>query len=435
LLALALTACTSLKQLSPADRLPPDDRVQYVILAALSPASAADYSNQPGPDARSAYLDWYWQHAAPPQPRSVYVERARHARDLYGAQDLTGDDRVIAYIRHGPARRETFEPRPAQSDTVRVYISPAEIWTYDSLGLQLDFVRTGVAYKLVGTSRFGPQVRMPALEPVDLDLPAPEPRPDAQPLGLELALYRLGQNGDSVEVEVQYGLAQRELSRAFPPGTQARLHLRLDLAPRRNGARTTIARWLALPGARDTGAAPAVGLERLVLPADVYAVTLSAVSAGGRAAQTRRAELNLVDYVRRAQPTSDIAFYSLADSSFQSPQFNRSGWPRLVPLCTTTLPSGSACYIMYELYNLGLDSAGNHEVEADYDFIEESTRQLAVPASPRRYVTGPGPTARVVERMHTMNLRPGSYLIVARVRDVAADRPLSLTTTIRIAPR
>jgi hypothetical protein len=90
---------------------------------------------------------------------------------------------------------------------------------------------------------------------------------------------------------------------------------------------------------------------------------------------------------------------------------------------------------MYELYNLGLDSAGNHEVEADYDFIEESTRQLAVPASPRRYVTGPGPTARVVERMHTMNLRPGSYLIVARVRDVAAGRPLSLTTTIRIAPR
>lgn len=55
-----------------------------------------------------------------------------------------------------------------------------------------------------------------------------------------------------------------------------------------------------------------------VLRADVYAAIASAVTSDGRAAGRARENLNLVDYVRRVQPGSDITQYTLADSAFQS---------------------------------------------------------------------------------------------------------------------
>jgi hypothetical protein len=350
--------------------------------------------------------------------------------------DFTADDRVKTFIHYGPPRRETFDPQVQQSETLRIVVSPAEIWTYDSIGLQLDLVKTGVPYKLVGTSRFGPHVTVPALEEIDLGAAVPAPASDARPLGLSLALYRLSQRADSVEVELQYGVPVRELARIFPPGTQPRLHVTATFTPRDKGGPATISRWVGMPQPRDTSSQElAVALDRLTLAADIYSVTLTVITADGKAAATRTAELNLVDYVRHAQPASDVVFYSLADSSFQSLQFSRSGWPRLVPLAGARVRSGSICYIMYELYNLGLGPTGDHSIETDYDFLEEATRQMTLAATPRRFVTGPGTTARVVERVHTMNLRPGFYLVVARVKDTETGQTTSLTSRLEIVPR
>jgi hypothetical protein len=104
-------------------------------------------------------------------------------------------------------------------------------------------------------------------------------------------------------------------------------------------------------------------------------------------------------------------------------------------LVEPAISSGRTCYVLYQLYNLVQDSADGHRLEADYDFIEESSRQVAVAATPPRFISGLGASATVVERVHTMNLRPGNYLIVARVRDLQSDRRVSLTTRLRIAAR
>ena len=438
LLPVLFLACADLRPLMRADRLPSDDKLEYVIFTAIDPQAGLDFVNLPNADARADYLRWYWEKAHEPAllPHATYQERARQARGFYGMVDFVADDRVKTFIHYGPARRETFDPQVQQSETLRIVVSPAEIWTYDSIGLQLDFVKTGVPYKVVGTSRFGPNVTVPAFEEIDLGATVPAPTADARPLGLSLALYRLSQSADSVEVELQYGVPVRELARIFPPGAQPRLHVAATFSPRDKGGPATISRWVGMPQPRDTSSRElAVALDRLTLAADVYSVTLTVTTADGKSAATRTAELNLVDYVRRAQPASDVVFYSLADSSFQSPQFSRSGWPRLVPLAGARVRAGSTCYIMYELYNLGLSASGDHSIETDYDFIEDATRQMTLAATPKRFVTGPGTTARIIERVHTMNLRPGFYLVVARVKDTEPDQAISLTSRLEIVPR
>jgi len=436
--ALLTAGCGQLKSLSRADLLSPEEKLDYLMLASIAPDAAADYLSASTPLARADYLKWFWtqsSHAADSAGQGAYRRRAAQARGFFGATDLLGDDRVRAYVRYGPARRETFEPKTVRSETLTIVVEPAEIWTYDSLGLQLDFVKSGVPYKLVGESEFGPRVTMPALEQVDLGRPAPAVAPDAKPLGLAIALGRLGQQAESVDVELQYGIPLREIARDFA-GSQPLIHLSMVFQPRGKRALKTLSYWVSTRLPEDTtSGAFAVAREELTLPADVYSVTVSAVAADGRAAATRSQELNLVDYVHRAQPASDIIFYSLADSAFQSPQFQRGGWRRLVPLVQPALKSGATCYIMYELYNLGLDPVGNHRVEADYDFIEGTTHQLAIAASPTRFVSGPGTTATVVERVHTMNLRPGNYIMAARAHDMESDRRISLTARFLILPR
>jgi len=178
-----------------------------------------------------------------------------------------------------------------------------------------------------------------------------------------------------------------------------------------------------------------VGREVFRLVADVYEVTVLVLSSNGSARGEKKMTLNLVDYVRRAQPGSDIMLYQVADSTFQTPQFSRGSWQRLVPMITSEVASGQSFYMMYELYNLGQDEEGSHRVEADYEMYEQASRHVAVVPSPPRFISGHGPVATVVERVHTMDLRPSDYVLVCRVKDRERGRDVSLTRRFRILPR
>ncbi len=432
---LAALACSQVKSLSRADALSDGEKLDYLVLASLAPEAGAAYLTAGTKAGRADYLEWFWNQSPLAVERSRYYERAVQARTFFGQLDLLGDERVRTYIKFGPARREVFQAKTTRTESLTIVVPAAEIWTYDSLGLQFDFVKTGVAYKQVGSSEFGPRVTMPALEQVDLGRAAPQPAADAEPLNLAVALGRLGQEADSVHVELHYGVPLTQIGRYFGRN-QPLIYVKAEFVPRGKGSRRTVACWLSTSVPEENpGRGMAVGREMVVLPVDVYSVTVSAVTADGKGASVVRRELNLLDYVRRAQLASDVMFFSLADSAFQSPQFVGYGWQRLVPMVEPSIESGRTCYVLYQVYNLGQGSTGQHRLQIDYDFIEESTRQLAFAATPPRFVSGPGNSATVVERLHTMNLRPGSYLIVARVRDLELDRLVTLTAKLRILPR
>jgi len=429
LVIVLLLGCSQVRRLSPADRLTPDEKLDYLVLSSISADAGRQFLSTAGPAARTEFLDWFWQDRRDSLPaRETYESRARQARSFFGRIDLLNDDRVKTYIRFGPPHRESYEPEPVRSDTLVMLVNPAEIWTYDSAGFQFDFVKTGTAYKQVGESWFGPSVLYPSLEEVDLGRPVPAPRADASSAGLALSLSRMGQFSDTVAVEVAYGI-----------GLPARLtvqelyHVAIIAAGRRTGSRVSTGLWTAVTNPDEVpGATLAVGRQVFDLAADVYDVTVTAVSADGARYSTVARTLNLVDYIRRIQPSSDLAFYFLADSTFQAPQFEGRGWRRLVPLVTDEVVPGQSFYAAFELYNLDTDQGGRHRVEADYDIIEQQTNQLAVVPTPTRFKTGDGPTAVVVERVHTMDLRPGSYLLVARCKDLESGREVSVTGQFRI---
>ena len=239
---------------------------------------------------------------------------ARHAHDLLGLTQqeiaLLNDDRVLTYIRYGPARREQYETRFIDTETSRIFVNPAEIWSYDSLGRQLDFVRTGTAFKTVGESKYGPRAVMPALEPAVFARSAPEFASDARPLGLEVSLGRLGQHGDSVEVELAFGIPLRTILAEFQPQSQPLINVTIDLAPRAKGTPAHRSTWVGCPMPPDTTTVDfAVGREVFDLPADVYTFSVTAVTSAGQAASRKVQDLNLIDYSRRNQPVSDVLFY------------------------------------------------------------------------------------------------------------------------------
>jgi hypothetical protein len=213
-----------------------------------------------------------------------------------------------------------------------------------------------------------------------------------------------------------------------------------DLAPRGKGAPVHTSNWLKFAGPLDTNVVYlAVGRETFDLPADIYTFTVTAVMADGQLASRTSRDLNLVDYAHRNQPVSDVIFYSLVDSTPQGTQFSRRDWARVIPLVVPRVQSGRSFYVLYEIYHLNTDSTGNHSAEATYELMQRETREKAVLPSPRRFISGPGTTGVAVERVHTMDLKPGPYLLISRVRDMAdPSHPVdhaSVTAEFEILPR
>ncbi len=435
LAALLLLSCAQFRGLTPADRVGPNEKLHYLVLYCLDEAAGRNYLAEPSEQGRADYLDWFWQNSGYAGDRDQYWDRAQKARGFFGAVDLLGDDRVKTYIRYGPARREQFNPQQFRSETLTVVVRPAEIWSYDKLGFQFDFVKTGTAYKLVGETRFGPGVVVPMLAQVDLARAAPPPREEALSFDLEFTLNRFEHGNDSVETEIHYGIAQEQMAGLVRGGALPQLYVRMEFASV-TGKRVITRNLWVVPSIMPEPDDPrlAVGLESFCLPADVYTVTVRAWSADGSVEAERVRKLNLVDYVRRAQPASDVVFYSIADSTFQSPQFEGHGWRRLAPAVRPEVVSGRTLYVMYELYNLGLDRSGSHYADVDYEILEESTRRLVIIPTPRKVLTGRGVKVVVVERLHTMDLHTGNYILVVRARDNESDRDLALTGQFRIIP-
>jgi hypothetical protein len=450
-----LASCAQIRQVSPADRFSDEEKLSYLVLAAIAPDAARQYASAGSTQARADYLAWVWKsypvlpgapspslipaHSALlPSPSAFYRRRAVEARGYFGATDLLNDDRVLTYVRYGPARREQYEPRVVETESTRIFVNPAEIWSYDSIGRQFDFVRTGTAFKIVGQSRYGPHALLPALEPLGLSRLAPAFRIDAQPLGLDISLGRLGQHGDSVEVELAFGIPLRIF---LPPAdTGGFAHVTVDVTPHGKGTPVHSSSWRRCTGPLDTAVVDlAVGRETFDLPADVYTFTVTAVAADGQSAARQSRDLNLVDYAHRNQPVSDVLFYALVDSTSQTGQFARPDWERVIPLIAPRVRSGQSFYVLYEIYHLGSDSAGNHSAEVTYELMQRETREKAVLPAPRRFVNGPGATGVAVERVHTMDLKPGPYLLISRVRDLTdPSHPVdhaSATAEFEILPR
>jgi hypothetical protein len=461
---LLLSSCGQVRRLSPADSFSDEDKLNYLVLAAIAPGAARQYASAGSAQSRADYLAWFWKNPPPlsgsppsslltprssslappssllPSPSAFYRQRALQARDYFGTTDLLNDERVLTYILYGPARRAQYEPRVVETESSRTFVNPAEIWSYDSIGRQFDFVRTGTAYKKVGESRYGPGATMPALEQVDLGRNAPAFTNDARPLGLEVSLGRLGQRADSVEVELAFGIPLRTIAALYPSPAQPFIHVALDIAPQAKGTPAHRSYWVSCPMPPDTTAADlAVGREVFDLPADIYTFTVTAVTADGQAASRSVQDLNLIDYAHRNQPVSDVLFYSLIDSAYQNPQFSRPDWARAVPLVVPRVRSGQSFYVLYEIYHLARFSAGDHDAEVNYELVQRETREKAVLPVPRRHITGPGSTGVAVERIHTMDLKPGPYLLISRVRDTSHSSDpsysASVTAEFEILPR
>ncbi len=421
-----LFTCGQLRPLTRADRLNQNEKLEYLILRTVDRGAAEEYLRLSDPANRADYLNWFWQKRDTGEYR-ILKNRAERAKELFGKLDLLGDERIPVYIKYGPPRREEYAPRPLENETLRLFVNPAEIWSYDSIGLQFDFVKKGVGYQQVGFTRFGKGYFPPAFEPVDYGAQAPAPLASARKIDLKIGVYRFAQIEDGVEVELHYGLPGVELVKL----KQHLIHFQF-LFISRSGIRVSRAGWFGFHP--DTTTDYVVGRDVFHLPFDLYTVTVEAVNPDGTIYGIAEQKLSLIEYLRRVQPVSDIAFYALIDDVFQSPQFVRPEWQRVIPLPGAEVKAGGTFYVLFEAYNLKTDSFNRHRAEVIYEIMEVNSGQMAVIPTPVRFITGNGTTGVAQERVHTMDLRPGTYLLIARIRDLNSDRTASATARFSILP-
>ena len=120
-LLLLLSACSQVRKLSPADAFSDEDKLNYLVLAAIAPDEAQQYASAGSATSRADFLEWFWRNPPPglnptpdsllSTPQSFFRQRALQARTYFGTTDLLNDDRVRTYISYGPARREQYEPQ------------------------------------------------------------------------------------------------------------------------------------------------------------------------------------------------------------------------------------------------------------------------------------------------------------------------------------
>src|SRR5512138_2896416 len=104
-LSLCLSACSQVRQISPADTFSAEDKLNYLVLAAIAPDAARQYVSARSAQSRADYLDWFWKNPSAlagthlssllPSPSAFFRERALEARTYFGTTDLLNDDRVL----------------------------------------------------------------------------------------------------------------------------------------------------------------------------------------------------------------------------------------------------------------------------------------------------------------------------------------------------
>ena len=398
-------------------RLLEHERVWYLGLRGIAPHVADEYLNLESAQDRRVLYDNYW--AGRDGERAVFEERSKYAFKQFGGSAPLSDDRIPVYVKYGDARKEiiTQEKKIGVQSSIRV--RPAEIWTYKKDGLIFDFVRMARAYKLISRSEFGDRVIIPHLKEISLDTSVV--LDTIAPLDFVVSFGRFRQQKNLTRLEIYLGLDIEDTAGAsfYRDITVLNMQDRV----------VTHTQHILLPEGGEKG--KFVDEVNLWLKPEEYRVEVGLVDMKTGRGARKDLLVNLIEYQDDVKEISDLIPARLIDDAFTHEKFDKAVG-RVIPLLDRELPVHRPLYFYSEAYNLETKD-GLHRVRTIYEvYNKEKMRQEVVDVMIKDWIE-PGNTAYLGTEYHPMDLDPGNYIIVLRVRDLISDKERSAVTEIRLS--
>lgn len=390
-------------------RLLEPERVKYLGFMGIDTLAARQYLNQESPSERKMFYEEYWQDRS--EECAVFEQRSAYAYREFGKNAPLSDDRIRVYVKHGEPRRETVTPEHRVGVSPGLDVNPAEVWTYNADGLKFDFVRIARAYKLLSVSEFGDRVRIAHLRETASDTVIEVAA--GEPLDFMISYGRFRQQKNLTRLELYLEIAVDDTAHAE--------FIREIKVHDRNESMVHDTKQVLAPAHAASGRF--VDEVNLWLNPEEYRVEVSLTELRTRRTGKKIFMVNLVEYTEDVKEISDLITARLIDRSFTHEKFEKPVG-RVIPLLQTVLPVHEPFYLYAEAYNLDTKD-GMHQVRTIYEvYNKDRMRQEIVDVMVKDWIE-PGNTAFLGAEYHPMDLAPGSYMIVLKVKDILSGRERS----------
>lgn len=392
------------------------ERVWYLGLRGIDTAAAGIYLNLESTQERTMFYDDYWD--GKDEERALFEERSTYAFRQFGGNAPLSDDRIPVYVRYGEARKEIITQEKTIGVQSNIRVRPAEIWTYGKEGLIFDFVRMARAYDLISQFEFGDRVIIPHLREAASDTSIDVQFDES--LNFVMSHGRFRQQKNLTRLEIYLGVDFDDTTglvlfrdvKVFNRWDSIVNHTRHILVPE-GGAKGTF-----------------VDEINLWLKPEEYRVELELIDMKNERSGKKELSVNLIEYQDDVKEISDLIPVRLIDKSFTREKFEKPVG-RVIPLLETDLPVHRPFYFYSEAYNLETKE-GLYRVRTTYEvYNKEKMRQEVVDVMIKDW-TEPGNIAYFGAEYHPMDLVPGNYIIVLKVKDLISGKERSAVTEVRL---
>ncbi len=413
---LVLIYCTSHVFAARYYQLLENERARYLGLRGIDSVTAHEYLHLESARDRAVFYDNYW--AGKDEERAEFEERSTYAFKHFGQHAPLSDDRIPIYVKYGEPRKEIITPEKKVGVTASVVVHPAEIWTYNREGLIFDFVRMTRAYVLISQSEFGDRLSISHFEATSSDTTID--METAAPLNFLMSYGRFRQQKNLTRLEIYLAVEIDD--------TTDLLLLRDIKVFDRSDSLVNHARHLLVPKDGDGGTF--VDQSNLWLKPEEYRVEVELADIKNTKIGRKELQVNLIEYQDDAKEISDLIPARLIDGSFTHGKFDKPVG-RVIPLLESSLPVYKPFYFYSEAYNLETRD-GMYRVRTTYEvYNKEKMRQEIVDVMIKDWIE-PGNVAYLGAEYHPMDLIPGNYIIVLKVKDLVSGKERSAIAEFRL---
>jgi GWxTD domain-containing protein len=402
-------------------RLLEQERQLFLGLRAVDSLAALEYLNLESTTERSHFYEQFW-HVKNEKERLQFEERTEYAFRQFGTVAPLSDERIPIYVTYGPpSKREVITPQKKIGIKVTEAVKPAEIWTYKAQGIIFDFVRIAYAYKNIAQSTFGQNVRIPYLKEITRDS-ITDTEPSA-PLDFTVTIGRFRQRKNLTRLEIYLSLGISDTTE---------LCIMRDIKIFNKNDSLIIEKKNCLVADGGTHGIFYDEVNFWLAPEE-YRVEIELVDTKDQRVGSQTSWVNLIDYLDDAKEISDIIPATLIDEGISHEKFNKPVG-RVIPLTQPIVPVYTPFYFYTEAYNLET-KGGMHQVRTTYEVYNKTAmRQEIVDVMIKDWIE-PGDIAYLATEYHPMDLPPGYYIMVVRVKDLISGKERSAVTEFQLTAR
>lgn len=393
------------------------ERVKYLGLRGIDSVAAYEYLNLESARDRALFYDDYWVGKG--EERAEFEERSTYAFKNFGQHAPLSDDRIPVYVKYGEPRKEIITPEKKVGVTASVVVHPAEIWRYNREGLIFDFVRMTRAYELISQSEFGDRVTIAHFEDIPSDTTID--LKTAEPLDFIVSYGRFRQQKNLTRLEIYMAVEMDD--------TAGVVFFRDIKVFDRKDSLVSQKRHRLVP--KDGEVGTFVDQSNLWLKPEEYRVLVELVDLKNGTMGMKELPVNLIEYQDDAKEISDLIPARLIDRSFTHGKFDKPVG-RVIPMLEPSLPVYRPFYFYSEAYNLETRE-GMFRVRTTYEvYNKEKMRQEIVDVMIKDWIE-PGNVAYLGTEYHPMDLIPGHYIIVLKVKDLVSGKERSVVAEFQLA--